>query len=867
MQFLKFDTQNEKAVLFDGSKPYVHWSDPVGVGIISYMNIYWVSDKSSHSIKVEEGRPFSFFKTEGQWTCPGDITWDVLKDPIYNISLSGQNIDGQYWYQLQLIINTDVAGEYICDLNIDDEEFSVGAQVYEQDESLRINLANQGIEMSNIVGRAIYDADPHNESVDYILLNRKFKELLLNYMDVHGNKGSYNSLFNSLKWFEYGNLVQLREVWRYLTPDGAKYFDRSIQQWFTEEVRKRYFNSARTTSLYLRHLINQIDTVDTSADGNMVPLNIIINKGVKEIIVNINGSQRICAMTKVIYVPKGENVTWTASSADHYTMNQESGSLTIKDSGNVIDPTATPVLYDLQIIVTQYVKSVAVTISGVTTVYTSSTTVKAPYDTYVSWDAEAKPYYHMLQETGYLRIKEEDNVISPEAEPNEYELVIELNSNVRKVVVVVDGQSIIYTRSTTRLLPYGTQVSWTAEADQYYTLNQSSGSLTIKDSGNIISPTAQINKYTLKIIVNEGVKQIVVNGGEATGTYTTSKEVQVSFKTSVSWTATPMDNWEMNQDQSQGSLTIVAGENIISPTAKQSLFPLHIIVNQGVASIKVITSDAAGTYTSGTTTKSLPLGSKVSWSATPQTSNSGGWTLSSTGGTVTIIAGDNYINPTATFLENTVVTPKFEYANFTVSWTDGSDLDIWAGVVSPSSFVGKNGNPISFTTRGPGIPSYDYMGFGSTRNNSNGGNGVYTTNNFGEWTFDDTSSRGAEGIYLNFSKESDSVSKNEAGFLFNEGIQNLLAQGIKEIQFDIWDHWYAARGTNNLDVSFELFQDGKMVRSGNKYVNQGGERVMNISRKVPAPTVQQQSADGEGQLLLTFKYNIETGQATITFRD
>ena len=43
------------------------------------------------------------------------------------------------------------------------------------------------------------------------LLEKKFKELLVNYWDVIANKGSYKSLINSIKWFEYGDILKLRD--------------------------------------------------------------------------------------------------------------------------------------------------------------------------------------------------------------------------------------------------------------------------------------------------------------------------------------------------------------------------------------------------------------------------------------------------------------------------------------------------------------------------------------------------------------------------------------------------------------------------------------------------------------------------------
>ena len=264
IQFLKLDTANNTATYFDGSKPYIHWSDPISTSFYSYMRINWKSDSPKHSIFVEEGGPFGLLGASkaDNWKDSTGFDWDANLNIGRLTTLMGTPIKTgddveEYWYDLLIILKSDVAGEYVGGLYIDGEEFMIGAHFYDLDVPLKINLANQGLEISDLIYKALYQGDLRNESPDFVLLNRKFKELLVNFLDIHCNKGSYKSLVNSLNWFDFGNLVELRDIWKYQTPDGTKYYDRSLVDYLTEEVKKRAFNSSKTTSFYLRHLIKR----------------------------------------------------------------------------------------------------------------------------------------------------------------------------------------------------------------------------------------------------------------------------------------------------------------------------------------------------------------------------------------------------------------------------------------------------------------------------------------------------------------------------------------------------------------------------------------------------------------------------------
>lgn len=282
IQFFNPHAEKDDQMIYNGGLPYVHWTEPFSIGVIRYKSIYFVSDSANVTIKIDAKRnPFTGSLIDWNFALynPGHIDgelyaidWNYFCDlhaiATDNLRLEGQPVqmDGKdvYAYQLIIMCRSDVEGEFIETFYINNIPYKVGAEFYGENESLRINLANQGTELPTIIGKAIYGSDLYEENVDWVLLNRKFRELLVSHLDVMDNKGSYKSLYNALKWFEYGNLVELREVWKYDTPDGTKYYDCPVQTIINEDVKDRMFNSAKTTYFALRHLKRDI----IGHDGN-----------------------------------------------------------------------------------------------------------------------------------------------------------------------------------------------------------------------------------------------------------------------------------------------------------------------------------------------------------------------------------------------------------------------------------------------------------------------------------------------------------------------------------------------------------------------------------------------------------------------
>lgn len=215
---------NKTGVAFNGEQPYIFWFDNGQSTNLNYVRQICIFTSLRKLTVRCESPVFSILKMDQAIpsrtrTVMNGKKYLELEDLIvdnrdnYRWVSEGYSYRGNYVHMLYFLASSQNAGEFIDSFYIDDKEYSIGADFYNINELLQSNLENFGITLPESIQRAIYETNIHEESNDNVLLNRKYKELLMNYMDIVANKGSYASVINSLKWFEWGDLVRLEEVW------------------------------------------------------------------------------------------------------------------------------------------------------------------------------------------------------------------------------------------------------------------------------------------------------------------------------------------------------------------------------------------------------------------------------------------------------------------------------------------------------------------------------------------------------------------------------------------------------------------------------------------------------------------------------
>lgn len=243
---IKFLDRTSKS-WFDSSQ--VHWTPTISTGLYGSYSLAICNEGdepvevSLEDIPVDANYDLRFWDPQSTET---DLMKATNRNPV--------TIDKGTTGIVYIVAYFEVPGEYITGLKVGSEVLHLGIPVEGENEILTTNLVNRGVELPQDIYRALEVADPTTDRPDWVVLNNHLKELLINYMEVLGNKGSYASLINSLAWFGYGDSVRLREWWSYETPAGTKMFDAAVVQVIRPHIEEYLFNSHKTTHLALFHM-------------------------------------------------------------------------------------------------------------------------------------------------------------------------------------------------------------------------------------------------------------------------------------------------------------------------------------------------------------------------------------------------------------------------------------------------------------------------------------------------------------------------------------------------------------------------------------------------------------------------------------
>lgn len=278
---------------------YIHWfSKPGSVNLWHCMTLYLYTT-GAPNLHFSDDSPFWFldraaakYVLDENGVLPENYDDTYLdKDEYVTLANSEGEVDRYVLtkhlsfdfrstlYPIYIVAHAEEPGEFIDKLeSVNGDYINIGIEVEDEDEHLRINLQNMGVEFSNDVSKAIYRTDYDEERPDWATLNTKWRELLANYMDIIGCKGNYKSLLNSLEWFDYGKLVELREVWKHETPGGIKMADRGIHQTLNDWYQQSLSGIAKTTYMVLRQC-----SIDLSQQiGTALPHDEVFYSGVQE---------------------------------------------------------------------------------------------------------------------------------------------------------------------------------------------------------------------------------------------------------------------------------------------------------------------------------------------------------------------------------------------------------------------------------------------------------------------------------------------------------------------------------------------------------------------------------------------------------
>ena len=285
-----------------GEQPYIHWfPGQQSTNIIYTMPLCFMSECEDiyayikpevfYLLNIQQDKPNENIKLN-------DISYANLNDLVFfpseeepSMKLQGTPYpvgDKTYYiYLLYIMAQSETGNECISSLQLIEnyEEpvyniFKVGADFYETNENLNILLSNFGINLPTSIQKCFWDSNIYEEKPDNIILNRKFKELLSNYWDIIANKGSYKSLVNSLKWFEWGDNLKINDVWVKQDLDRIRYEEKPLITFLSDKYKSTINGFAKTTFISLNYALRK--TANNEWDGYNPVLEDVVSKWSKQ---------------------------------------------------------------------------------------------------------------------------------------------------------------------------------------------------------------------------------------------------------------------------------------------------------------------------------------------------------------------------------------------------------------------------------------------------------------------------------------------------------------------------------------------------------------------------------------------------------
>lgn len=258
IRFVDLNTGNT----FDGAHPYIFWLDgEQSTNIIYSKPICFISNNKTENISINKNEIFHIIDPKELLNSNVETIYGFEYknisnlDKLTNYTSIGVPHHNYYVHIIYILASAKQPGEYKEEFKIGDDKYIIGGDFYGENESLYINLSNNGVEIPEIIQKALYDANIHEDNKDNILINRKWKELLSNFWDIIANKGSYKSLYNSLKWFEYGDKLRICELWK--NNETEKFFIKEMQELLSDNYFKTLNNFTKTTYIALYYALEE----------------------------------------------------------------------------------------------------------------------------------------------------------------------------------------------------------------------------------------------------------------------------------------------------------------------------------------------------------------------------------------------------------------------------------------------------------------------------------------------------------------------------------------------------------------------------------------------------------------------------------
>lgn len=187
------------------------------------------------------------------------LTLDVIDEQV---------LSSKYVYAVHVMTSSEYEGTYdnVLTIVIDNTttvNLNLTCNIEGYDEQLVVTLNNMKRFITEEYMHAMHATNWQTSDIDTRIYNRKIREYLMNILYIDAMQGSYKGLQTILKWFGYGDLLELREYW--ISRESNTYKSTAIADAVVTSIDKSLSGYRKTNQLSLVYQINQQDGVDDDA--------------------------------------------------------------------------------------------------------------------------------------------------------------------------------------------------------------------------------------------------------------------------------------------------------------------------------------------------------------------------------------------------------------------------------------------------------------------------------------------------------------------------------------------------------------------------------------------------------------------------
>ena len=262
----------------------------------------------------------------------GFIITDQIKSEALQVDIAFSSPD-ENTYRRTLIITDECTNTIIG-------EFTVYAESIDEDERLRTMTQNMGYNVIASDSTIFRDTNLKEALPDFVEINLKRKEIMMEGSNIYPFIGSYKGLINAIKFFGYDNL-KLREFWKNVNANSPQ-FGKLIQsnavdlfsptaQFDDKKITLPNKNFRKTSMFELIYRINRI-VPNRFTEEDLPITEELQDFTIEEILIKLFGLKR---KLENEYLPLNAHIQGITAEADYFGLLEVTNTISRNDTNTI----------------------------------------------------------------------------------------------------------------------------------------------------------------------------------------------------------------------------------------------------------------------------------------------------------------------------------------------------------------------------------------------------------------------------------------------------------------------------------------------------------------------------------------------------